>query len=201
MNFYKEFSKKFSKLSRALKFKFRNYSENNSGKETLKESTKYEKTLQKLSKNLKGFTLTTVFGVVVGAISMRYYFFETKKTQNLEVMKDESQIREEGKKYLLKPIKFVEKSYYVERKEHEKRLNNLIGNLNQRKYVIVVGSKGSGKTTLLKHVLNGNKGVVFVNIDGETTLSNFKHKLLDAIKVPIEPWNQSNFLKLILFFR
>jgi ABC-type lipoprotein export system ATPase subunit len=116
-------------------------------------------------------------------------------------MKDESQIREEGKKNLLEPVKFVEKSNYVERKEHEERLNNLIGNLNQEKYVIIVGSKGSGKTTLLKHVLNGKKGVVFLKIDGETTLSNFKLKLLDAIKVPIEPWNQSNFLKLILFFR
>jgi SpoVK/Ycf46/Vps4 family AAA+-type ATPase len=130
---------------------------------------------------------------------MRYYFFETKKTQkHLEVMKDESQIREEGKKNLLEPVKFVEEPDYVERKEHEKRLNNLIGNLNQRKYVVIVGSKGSGKTTLLKHVLNGKKGVVFVKIDGETTLSNFKLKLLDSIKVPIEPWNQSNFLKLIL---
>jgi hypothetical protein len=44
MNFYKEFSKKIFKLSKALKFKsIRNYSEINSGKETLKESTKFEK--------------------------------------------------------------------------------------------------------------------------------------------------------------
>jgi ABC-type phosphate/phosphonate transport system ATPase subunit len=83
--------------------------------------------------------------------------------------------------------------------QQKERLNNLIGNLNQEKYVVIVGSKGSGKTTLLKHFLNGKKGVVFVNINGETTLSHFK--LLDSIKVPIEPWNQSNFLKLILVFR
>jgi hypothetical protein len=34
-------------------------------------------------------------------------------------MKDESQIREEGKKNLLEPVKFVERSDYIERKEHE----------------------------------------------------------------------------------
>jgi ABC-type lipoprotein export system ATPase subunit len=71
-------------------------------------------------------------------------------------------------------------------------LNHLVGNLNQRKYVIIVGSKGSGKTTLLKHVLNG-KGVVFVKFGGETKLDNFKQKLLDAIDVQIEPWNEGNF--------
>jgi glycerol-3-phosphate dehydrogenase len=63
----------------------------------------------------------------LGAISMRYYFFEIKKTQkHLEVMKDESQIKEEGKKNLLEPVKFIEELDYVERKEHEKRLKDLV---------------------------------------------------------------------------
>jgi GTPase SAR1 family protein len=60
--------------------------------------------------------------------------------------------------------------------------------------VIIVGSKGSGKSTVVEHVINGKKG-----FDGETTLSNFKQKLLQAIKVQIEPWNEGNFL-FILFF-
>jgi hypothetical protein len=65
---------------------------------------------------------------------MRYYFFETKKTQkHLEVMKDEIQIREEGKEYILGPVHYAEEIDYVERKEHEKRLNQILGNLNQRK--------------------------------------------------------------------
>jgi SpoVK/Ycf46/Vps4 family AAA+-type ATPase len=133
----------------------------------------------------------TVFGIILGAITMRY-LFETKKTQNL---KEETQIREKAKKFLLEPVQFVEKHDYVERKEIEERLNHLIGNLNQRKYVIIVGSIGSGKTTLLKHVLNGKKGIVFLKFDGETTLENLKNKLLKAINVPIKPWNQSNFFK------
>jgi AAA+ ATPase superfamily predicted ATPase len=53
-------------------------------------------------------------------------------------------------------------------------------------------SKGSGKTTLLNHVLIG-KEVIVVKFDGETTLSNFKQKLLKAIKIQIEPWNEGNF--------
>jgi predicted ATPase len=78
----------------------------------------------------------------------------------------------------------------------------LVGNLNQRKYVIIVGSKGSGKTTLLKHVLNGKKGIVFVKFDGKTTLENLENKLLETINVHIEPWNQSNFFKnLLVIFR
>jgi predicted ATP-dependent serine protease len=104
--------------------------------------------------------------------------------------------RNEGKKYLQKPIKLNKEPHYVERKETEERLNQIIGNLNERKYVIIVGCKGSGKSTVLEHVINGKKGIVVVYIDGETTLSNFKHQLLEAIGVQIEPWNQS-----ILFFK
>jgi malonyl CoA-acyl carrier protein transacylase len=44
--------------------------------------------------------------------------FETKKTQkHLKEMKEKTQIREEAKKYLLEPVKFVEELDYVERKE------------------------------------------------------------------------------------
>jgi flagellar biosynthesis GTPase FlhF len=194
MNFYKEFSKKFFKLSKSLKFKSRNYS----GKETLKESTKFEKTLQKWTRNLKEFTkfnpnITALVSVIIGAITMRF-LFETKITQILKEMK-ETQIREKAKKFLLEPVQFVEELDYVERKEIEERLNHLVGNLNQEKYVIIIGSKGSGKTTLLKHVLNGKKGIVFENFGGETTLENLGKKLLAAINVQIEPWNQSNFFK------
>ena len=75
----------------------------------------------------------------------------------------------------------------------EEHLNQIVGTLNNEKYVIIVGSKGSGKTTLLNHVINGKEGVVFVKLDGETTLSNLGNKLLGTINVQIEPWNQSNF--------
>jgi ABC-type multidrug transport system fused ATPase/permease subunit len=49
---------------------------------------------------------------------------------------------------LLQPTHFgVEDLNYIKRKEYEIRLNQIIRNLNQEKYVIIVGSKGSGKTT------------------------------------------------------
>jgi hypothetical protein len=42
----------------------------------------------------------------------------------------------EARKFLLKPVQFVEELDYV-----EERLSHLVGNLNQEKYVIIVGSK------------------------------------------------------------
>jgi predicted AAA+ superfamily ATPase len=101
--------------------------------------------------------------------------------------------RNKGKKFLQKPIDLKEKKGYIKRKGYEERLNQIVGTLNNEKYVIIVGSKGSGKTTLLNHVLIGKEGVVVVKFDGETTLANFKQKLLKAIKVQIEPWNKGNF--------
>jgi predicted ATP-dependent serine protease len=99
--------------------------------------------------------------------------------------------RKHGANCILEPIEIDEEPHYVERKETEERLNQIIGTLSDRKYVIIVGCKGSGKSTVLEHVINGKKGIVVVYIDGETTLSNFKHQLLEAINVKIEPWNQS----------
>jgi type IV secretory pathway ATPase VirB11/archaellum biosynthesis ATPase len=70
----------------------------------------------------RSISSTTVFGIILGAITMRY--LKPKKSQkHLKEMKDETQIREEAKKYLLEPVKFVEE-------------------------YIIVGSRGSRKTTL-----------------------------------------------------
>jgi ABC-type multidrug transport system fused ATPase/permease subunit len=194
MNFYKEFSKRFIIFSRGSKYKFRNYTkETNSEKEIFKQTLTggFQKTNRFLEQaNKKIPNILALFGVISAGIGAYFYYLSIQELKN---KKKESHIREDARKTLLEPVKFVEELDYVERKELEERLNHLVGNLNQRKYVIIVGSKGSGKTTLWKHVLNGKKGVVFVKFDGETKLDNFKQKLLKAIKVPIEPWNEGNF--------
>jgi SpoVK/Ycf46/Vps4 family AAA+-type ATPase len=188
MNFTKLFSKKFS---RVFKSNFRNYSqEANSGKENLKNLRKMLKDLKEYAKkNPKSF-MSSLGGLIVGGVGLYYSYLSIKE---IKKKKGEIDLRKKGANYLLEPKKIDEEADYIVRKDYEERLNQIIGTLNNRKYVIIVGSKGSGKTTLLNHVLNGKEGVVVVNFDGETTLENFKQKLLDAIDVPIEPWNKGNF--------
>ena len=60
----------------------------------------------------------------------------------------------------------MKKKGYVQRKDYEERLNQIIGTINDEKYVIIVGCEGSGKSTVLDHVINGKKGIVVVHIDG-----------------------------------
>ena len=38
----------------------------------------------------------------------------------------------------------MKKKGYVQRKDYEERLNQIIGTINDEKYVIIVGCKGSG---------------------------------------------------------
>jgi ABC-type oligopeptide transport system ATPase subunit len=99
--------------------------------------------------------------------------------------------RESASKRLLTPIKVEEEADYVVRQDLEALLNDIVGSIRDRKYIILVGQKGSGKTTLLNHVMNGKAGIVPIKIDGKTTLQNLEHRLLDAINVPIESWNQN----------
>ena len=58
--------------------------------------------------------------------------------------KGEVEIRKFGANELLRPEKFNEEPDYIARKDYEEHLNQIIGTLNNRKYVIIVGSKGSG---------------------------------------------------------
>jgi HrpA-like RNA helicase len=125
-------------------------------------------------------------------LSLIYYSDRVSSVMNYLSTREEYK-RNKGKKFLQKPINLKDEKEYIERKDYEERLNQIIGTLNNRKYVIIVGSKGSGKSTVVQHVINGKKGIVVVRFDGETTLSNFKQKLLKAIKVQIEPWNEGNF--------
>jgi AAA+ ATPase superfamily predicted ATPase len=92
----------------------------------------------------------------------------------------------------MKPIKLEEEADYVVRQDLEALLNDIVGTIYDRKYIILVG-EGSGKTTLLNHVVNGKKGIVSMQIGGKTTLQNMEQNLLKSIGVSIESsWNQDN---------
>ena len=99
-------------------------------------------------------------------------------------------LREEKEK-LLEPKKIKVEANYVPRKDLEALLDSVIGTIYDRKYIILIGQNGSGKTTLLNHVMNGKEGIVFVKIDGKTTITNLEHKLIESIGVHIEGWNQN----------
>jgi energy-coupling factor transporter ATP-binding protein EcfA2 len=195
MNFPKIFSKKtLMNFYRVFKSNFRrNFSqEANSGKENLKNLRKMLNDLQEYAKkNPKSF-MSSIGGPIVGGVGLYYYYLSI---QEIKSKKGEVDIRKHGANSILKPLEIDEELHYVERKEIEERLNQIIGNLNERKYAIIVGCKGSGKSTVLDHLVNGKKGIVVVRIDGKTTLENLDHKLLEAINVQIEPWNQSNFFQ------
>jgi energy-coupling factor transporter ATP-binding protein EcfA2 len=195
MNFPKIFSKKtLMNFYRVFKSNFRrNFSqEANSGKENLKNLRKMLNDLQEYAKkNPKSF-MSSIGGPIVGGVGLYYYYLSI---QEIKSKKGEVDIRKHGANSILKPLEIDEELHYVERKEIEERLNQIIGNLNERKYAIIVGCKGSGKSTVLDHVVNGKKGIVVVRIDGKTTLENLDHKLLEASNVQIEPWNQSNFFQ------
>jgi ribosome biogenesis GTPase A len=185
------FSKTFMNLSKFKNRKFYTSKSNLSPKwKTFKNFVAEKYKIIEKAKILSALTILTLV-YYSDRLASFVYFLTTREKYK----------RNEGKKYLQKPIKLNEEPHYVERKETEERLNQIIGTLSDRKYVIIVGCKGSGKSTVLEHVINGKKGIVVVYIDGETTLSNFKHQLLEAIGVQIEPWNQSNFSKSNSSFR
>jgi SpoVK/Ycf46/Vps4 family AAA+-type ATPase len=185
MNISGVFSKTFMNLS---KFKNRRMYTTKSN-----VSSKWKTFKNFVSENYKTIEKTKILSTLT-ILSLIYFSDRVSSVVNYFLTREEYKINN-GKKFLLEPISLDEKPDYVERKDYEERLNQIVGTLNDETYVIIVGSKGSGKTTILKHVLNGKKGVVIVKFDGETTLANFKHKLLEAIDVPIEQWNQSIFLQ------
>jgi Ni2+-binding GTPase involved in maturation of urease and hydrogenase len=65
----------------------------------------------------------------------------------------------------------------IERKVKEKKINSLIGNTNDKKYVIVIGEKGTGKTSLIEHCINGKIGIIKRDLDTK----NLKESLLLSI--------------------
>jgi ABC-type bacteriocin/lantibiotic exporter with double-glycine peptidase domain len=126
------------------------------GQTTSKFSEEYKNAKKSISDNFNYLDSSVKYLVTVFGVGITTYIFRNEIEHFLaKYFGSQHYKRIQGANNILKPVKFVERSNYVERKEHEERLNNLIGNLNQEKYVVIVGSKGSGKTTLLKHVLNG----------------------------------------------
>ena len=150
----------------------------------------------KMKEKLKNFNwrLLVEFALGGGFFVSSYELYirnqETKKQEMKEEQESEEFKRRKGAKKLLEPRKIEEEGDYVVRKDLEALLNEVVGTIYDRKYIILVGEKGSGKTTLLNHVMNGKEGIVFVKIDGETTFTNLEHKLLESIGVHIEGWNQ-----------
>lgn len=86
--------------------------------------------------------------------------------------------------------------HYVQRFTVEKIINNYIGNLNDDNYIFLVGEIGSGKSTLINHIINGNKGVIMIDVDGRTTMNSLSQSLLESIKVPLESWNHGKEVKI-----
>jgi energy-coupling factor transporter ATP-binding protein EcfA2 len=147
-------------------------------KQYLSEHSEY---VDKSLRYVLGVSALGIVGFVLGK--------ELKQLYNTYI-RSEGAKRSQGAVKLLEQIKVEEETDYIARKDLEALLNDIVGTIYDRKYIILVGQKGSGKTTILNHVMNKKKGIVFIRIDGKTTLENLEQILLQSIHVQIEPWNE-----------
>jgi hypothetical protein len=134
----------------------------------------------------KGFgnlALKITYVVVIG--------YGTKFIKDL--LKTETFYRKWAIHYVIKKrFSIIEDSGYIERKVEEKKINSLIGNTNDKKYVIIIGEKGTGKTSLIEHCINGKIGIIKIDIDKDT--KNLRESLLLSIGIPSLDWNKNKEL-------
>jgi len=112
-------------------------------------STEYESAKKTISDNFNYIDSSVKYYGMAVAVGVSVYIFRNEIEHFFEKYTGSQYFkRKHGANYILEPIEIDEEPHYVERKEIEERLNQIIGNLNERKYAIIVGCKGSGKSTV-----------------------------------------------------